>query len=153
MGKRQKQLVLQQGQNDPPVADHPEIIRSRDLFKNTMKQKNLTAKDRTKLRVRKKILNRIDLPRLTVFRSNKKIYAQIIDDKNKKTLVAVHENELVNKDKKIIKMQKAKELGVLIAHKALRKKLIQVVYDRGSHRYHGRVKALADGAREGGLQI
>jgi len=77
------------------------------------------------------------------------IYAQIIDDNKGATLVAANDMELKNKKGK--KMDLAKEVGLLVAKKAQEKKISKVVFDRGGNKYHGRVKALADGAREGGL--
>jgi large subunit ribosomal protein L18 len=91
-------------------------------------------------------------PRLSVFRSNKYIYAQVIDDQTKTTLVEAVEKELGLKEK-LNKSDRAKELGKLIAKKAIAKKIAAVVFDRGSYRYHGRVKAVAEGAREGGLKF
>lgn len=90
-------------------------------------------------------------PRLSVFRSNKKIYAQIIDDKKGKTLVSASEKDLgkINKNKK--KTEIAREVGKILAEKAKKAKISKVFFDRGKYKYHGRVKALAEGAREGGL--
>lgn len=96
----------------------------------------------------KKLRNIAQRPRLSVFRSNKFIYAQIINDIDGKTLVGISEKELTEKG---VKTDKAKKLGMLLAKKALKKKIKTVVFDRGSYAYHGRVKALAEGAREGGL--
>ena len=90
-------------------------------------------------------------PRLTVFRSNKYIYAQIIDDKSGKTIVFVSEKEIETKG--IKKTEKAKVLGQTLAQKAKKKKVDKVIFDKGNYKYHGRVKALAEGAREGGLQF
>ncbi len=94
--------------------------------------------------------------RLSVYRSNKAIYAQIIDDRVGKTLVSVSEKEIKTavvegKEKKMTKIAKAGMVGKLLAEKALEKKIKKVVFDRGSNRYHGRVKALAEGSRAGGL--
>ncbi len=100
-------------------------------------------------RTRNKILVNKTLPRLTVFRSNKNMYAQIIDDAKGMTLVAVNGADVA--DAKANKTAKATELGRKIAEKAVAAKIKNVVFDRGSYRYHGRVKALADAAREGGL--
>lgn len=99
-------------------------------------------------RVRSKIRASKDRPRLCVFRSNKFIYAQIIDDEKGKTLIGVSEKELTEKG---AKSENAKKLGEMLAKKAIAKKIKTVVFDRGSYSYHGRVKALAEGAREGGL--
>ena len=91
-------------------------------------------------------------PRLAVFRSNKAIYAQIIDDKQRKTLVAASSLEL-GKEIKEDKSQQALAVGELLAKKALKAGIKAVVFDRRHYQYHGRVKALADGARKGGLQF
>lgn len=105
-----------------------------------------------RLRVRERIKETSKKPRLSVFRSNKFIYAQIIDDLEGKTIVGVSENNLVSKNN-VKKIDKSKELGLLIAKKALGKKIKEVVFDRGSYKYHGRIKAVAEGAREGGLKF
>lgn len=91
-------------------------------------------------------------PRLSVFRSNKRIYAQLIDDKAGKTLIAASEKEIKSKTKQT-RMEKAELLGEILAKKSLKKKIKQIVFDRSSYRYHGRVKALAEGARKGGLKF
>lgn len=122
-------------------------------------------------RVRAKIKGTAKIPRLCVFRSAKHIYAQLIDDEKSHTLVAGSDLELkrrmqnvkqktkkkeTEKDgKKIItaKVTIAYEIGKLIAEKALKKKINEVVFDRGGYKYHGGVKALAEGARAGGLKL
>lgn len=109
-------------------------------------------KEKRKTRVRMKIKGTAEKPRLSVFRSNKRIYAQLIDDEKGRTLVAASEKEIKFKTKQT-KKEKAASLGEILAEKALKKKIGQVVFDRGSHRYHGRVKALAEGARKGGLKF
>ena len=103
-------------------------------------------------RVRAKIKGTKERPRLCVFRSNQHIYAQLIDDNEGKTLVAVSDRELKTKVKKT-KTDLAKEVGKLIAQKAVSKKIKNIVFDRGGYKYHGRVKALAEAAREGGLEF
>lgn len=108
-------------------------------------------KARRQIRARKKIIAQSTHPRLSVFRSNVRMYAQIIDDTKGITLVSVHEKELT--DATGTKIIKSEKLGELIAKKALEKKIKAVVFDKGSYRYHGRVKAFADGARKGGLQF
>ena len=115
---------------------------------NEIKLKSIRKERRTK-RVRGKILALKKLPRLTVFRSNKYIYAQIIDDKNGRTLVSVSEKE--TKEDALNNIQKAQDMGKIIAKKAVAKKIKNIVFDKGAYKYHGRIKALADGAREGGL--
>ena len=106
-----------------------------------MLEKQIKRKRRHK-RVRAKIKGTAKVPRLCVFRSSKYIYAQIIDDEKGKTLVAVNG-----------KLASAAETGKSIAKKAIEKKINKVVFDRGGYKYHGKVKALADGAREGGLKF
>lgn len=93
------------------------------------------------------------MPRLSVFRSNKYMYAQLIDDGAGKTLLGVSEKQLENKKVKTVKTERAKQLGSLLAQKATVLKVKKVVFDRGSYTYKGRVKSIADGAREGGLQF
>lgn len=112
---------------------------------------NKIRKTKRALRTRKRIMADSGRVRLSVFRSNKHFYAQIIDDKKAVTLVAAGEKELDNA--KMTKIEKAQELGKLLAKKAIAKKIKDVVFDKGSYRYHGRVKAFADGAREGGLNF
>lgn len=110
-----------------------------------------SQKEKRKHRVRMKLRKHNDRPRLTVFRSNRYIYAQIIDDAKGKTLVAAGEKEVSEPIAK--RVEQAFALGKLIAARAKKKKVLEVVFDRGSFAYHGRVKALADGAREGGLRF
>lgn len=113
----------------------------------------LTGWQRRKIRVRKKISGTTERPRLNVFRSNKSIYAQIIDDTTGKTLAAassLHKEILAAKVKK---SDESKLVGALIAKLAKEKGIEKVVFDRSGYIYHGRVKALADGAREAGLQF
>lgn len=88
-------------------------------------------------------------PRLSVFRSNKYFYAQIIDDAKGVTLVNVNGLEFAGE--KSAKTDKARKLGKMIAEKAIKMGIKQIVFDKGSYRYHGRVKSFADAAREGGL--
>lgn len=92
-------------------------------------------------------------PRLCVFRSHQHIYAQLIDDEKGKTIVVASDNAKTRPGKRQSKIDKSKEIGKLIAKKALEKKIEKVVFDRGGYKYHGRVKALAEGAREGGLKF
>jgi len=102
-------------------------------------------------RVRGKVQGTAETPRLSVFRSNKYIYAQLIDDVAGKTVLGVA-GKPEGKDKSM-PTQQAKALGVEIAKKALVKKIQKATFDRGHYKYHGRVKAVAEGAREGGLQF
>lgn len=111
-----------------------------------------TGQTLRKIRVRAKIKGTSEKPRLSIYRSNRFIYAQVIDDESKKTIVGVSEKNLTLKDK-VKKSDRSKELGALIAKKALEKKVKEVIFDRGSYKYHGRVKAVAEGARQGGLKF
>ena len=106
-------------------------------------------------RIRKKVFGTPERPRLCVFRSNKHIYAQIIDDTIGHTLVSAStvDPELREKLQKTWNKEAAREVGKLIAKRALEKGIKKVVFDRGGYRYHGRVKELAEGAREGGLEF
>ncbi|MFA5532500.1 MAG: 50S ribosomal protein L18 [Candidatus Shapirobacteria bacterium] len=108
-------------------------------------------KNRRLKKVRGKISLNLGIPRLTVFRSNQHVWAQIIDDKHGKTLVSTSTKTL--KDTKGTKIERATLVGQEIAKLSLTKKIINIRFDRGLYRYHGRVKALADGARSGGLKF
>lgn len=105
---------------------------------------------RRKGRVRAKVSGTAACPRLAVFRSNRGIYAQIINDEIGRTLAAVSAGEVKKKGKKI---DVSLELGKLVAAKAATKDISRVVFDRNGYKYHGRVKALAEGARAGGLKF
>ncbi|HOB09150.1 MAG: 50S ribosomal protein L18 [Limnochordia bacterium] len=113
------------------------------------------ARERRHLRMRKKVFGTPERPRLSVYRSLNHMYAQIIDDTEGRTLVAASsiEPELRNKLTSTKNKEAAKEVGLLIAKRALEKGITKVVYDRGGNIYHGRIAALADGAREGGLEF
>lgn len=105
-------------------------------------------------RVRGKIRGTSDKPRLTVYRSNKEIYAQVIDDIKGKTLASYSSGKLGKTDrKKMSKKDIAAKVGEEIAKLAVKSKIKNVVFDRGAYRYHGRVKELAEGARKGGLSL
>ena len=108
------------------------------------------ARLRRHRRVRNKISGTAARPRLDVFRSAKHIYAQIIDDEQGVTLVSA---STMDKDFNGGNVEAAAEIGKKVAAKALEKGITEVVFDRGGYVYHGRVKALADGAREGGLKL
>jgi len=114
---------------------------------NLKKQK----KDKRHKRIRARISGTNKIPRLCVFRSNKHVYAQLIDDENGKILLFAKDSEISKKSKG--KINASKEVGKLIAKKAIDKKFEKVVFDRGGYQYHGRVKYLAEGAREGGLKF
>ena len=102
-------------------------------------------------KIRSKLSGSKDRPRLAVFRSSEHIYAQIIDDENGQTVVTV--SDLSMKKGKSTKSDLAKKVGIEIAKKAKEAKIESVVFDRGGHKFHGRVKILAEGAREGGLKF
>jgi len=108
---------------------------------------------RIKQRVRKIINGTPDRPRMTVFRSCKGIYVQLIDDQSGKTLIAASSMEKAMKDAKGNKTEVAKQVGKLVAEKAVQAGISKVVFDRNGYLYHGRVKSLADAAREGGLKF
>lgn len=110
---------------------------------------------RRHIRVRRHVAGTAERPRVSVFRSLSEIYAQVIDDTSGKTLVAASsvDKELREKIGKLKKSEQAKEVGKALAQRAKSKGIQQVVFDRGGYRYHGRVKALAEAAREAGLQF
>lgn len=118
--------------------------------------KKLTIKNKRyiqrKRRVRAKVFGTQKRPRLSVFRSLKHIYAQIIDDENGKTLASASDKE-IKKAKEGNKVSLATLVGEEVAKKAVAKKIKKVVFDKGGSRFHGRVKAVADGARSGGLEF
>jgi large subunit ribosomal protein L18 len=109
----------------------------------------LEARKRRHKKITVKIKGTKNRPRLIVFRSNTNIYAQLIDDESRKTILSASDL----KSKKGVKLENAKKVGLEIAKKALEKKITQCVFDRNGYKYHGRVKALAEGAREGGLKF
>ncbi|MBT3364177.1 MAG: 50S ribosomal protein L18 [Schleiferiaceae bacterium] len=113
-------------------------------------KKAITKRQRIHLRVRKVVNGTADRPRLAVFRSNKEIYAQIIDDVNGKTLATAASLKLGFEGNKT---DVAKQVGMKLAEVAKGKGIETVSFDRGGFLYHGRVKALAEGAREGGLKF
>lgn len=129
---------------------------------NLKKQAN---KLRRKMKIRAKLRHVSERLRLSVFRSNKHIYGQIIDDKNGKTLVQASDLELkinsstegkkapVTKREKIKKIDRAKLVGNLLVQKAKKSKISKVYFDRGGYKYQGRIKTLAEAAREGGLEF
>ena len=116
---------------------------------------SLEARQRRHERIRRHLHGTADRPRLNVFRSLEHIYVQVIDDDLGNTLVAAStvDPELREQLNGLNKSQQATRVGQLVARRALDKGLKKVVFDRGGYPYHGRVKALADGAREGGLEF
>jgi len=108
---------------------------------------------RIKMKIRKRVKGSSSSPRLSVFRSNSEIYAQLVDDKAGKTILAVGSVDKSIKAAKTNKIEKAKMVGKLIAEKAVANGISEVIFDRNGFLYHGRIKSLADGAREGGLKF
>ena len=119
------------------------------------KKSRSIARERRHTRVRKHIFGTAARPRLNVFKSLTGIYAQVIDDMEGNTLISAStiDKELREKMKGLKKVEQAKAIGQAVAERAKSKGILSVVFDRGGFRYVGRVKALADGAREGGLQF
>ena len=128
----------------------------------------LSKRIRRHKRVRAKIRGTADRPRLSVFRSSRHVWAQLIDDVAARTVVAASSKEfhgeprktkgkkqMKDKDQKIgaSKTETAEKIGKIIAERALKKKIMRVVFDRGGYKYHGAVKAVAEGARKGGLKL
>ena len=113
----------------------------------------LDRRNRIQKRIRKIITGTSSSPRLSVFRSNKEIYAQLIDDITSTTFVAASSREESVLNEKLPRVEKAKLVGKLIAERAKTSGIEKVVFDRGGFLYHGRVKALADSAREAGLNF
>jgi len=124
-----------------------------DALIKRIDRKKLRA--RRHLRVRKKISGTPDRPRLCVFRSNKHIYAQVIDDTTGHVLCSAStlDKELRSTLEKTWNKEAAREVGKLVGKRALERGITTVVFDRGGYKYHGRVKELADGAREAGLKF
>jgi len=117
---------------------------------------NLDSRRKIKFRIRKRVAGSPERPRLVVFRSLNNIYAQLVDDINHKTICTVSTLNKEVKDElkdKTTKVSDSKVVGKVIAVKAKEKNINKVVFDRNGYLYHGRVKAVADGAREGGLEF
>ena len=119
----------------------------------------MNAKTKTQRRqnirfgIRTKISGTAARPRLSIFRSNSDIYAQLIDDSKGETLVAVSSKDKSILAQKVTRIEKSKLVGAALAAKAIELGLKEVLFDRGGYLYHGRVKSLADGAREAGLKF
>ena len=118
-----------------------------------MKNKKVFRRNRIKQRVRKSISGTPERPRMSVFRSNRDIYVQLIDDLAGHTLASASSAVADIRDQKITKSAKAAIVGKNIAEKALAASITKVVFDRNGYLYHGRIKSLADAAREGGLMF
>jgi len=110
-------------------------------------------RERRRRRVRSTVHGVANRPRLNVFRSDKHIHVQLIDDEAGHTLAAASTLEKDIQSRKMKKTEQAVAVGKLLAERALAKQITQVVFDRAGYRYHGRVKGVADGAREGGLKF
>ncbi|HPR57162.1 MAG TPA: 50S ribosomal protein L18 [Bacteroidales bacterium] len=118
-----------------------------------IKDKKQYRRYRIKMRIRKGLYGTTQKPRMTVFRSNKEIYAQIIDDLNSRTLISASSLSKDFEKEKMTKTEQAKKVGTLIARKATEAGIETVVFDRNGYLYHGRVKTLADAARAAGLKF
>jgi large subunit ribosomal protein L18 len=117
------------------------------MLKRQLRRKNIHYK------IRKRVKGTAECPRLSVFRSNKQIYVQLIDDIAGQTLLAASTAAKEMQDTKGKKVEMAKAIGKALAEKAIQAGYKSVIFDRSGYLYHGRVKALAEGAREGGLQF
>ena len=115
-----------------------------------MKSKKATRRQSIRYRIRKRVSGSAAAPRMSVFRSNKDIYVQLVDDVNSVTVAAASSRKVSEKGNKT---ETAAQVGKLIAETATEKGINKVVFDRSGYLYHGRVKALAEGAREGGLKF
>ncbi len=121
-----------------------------------MIKKDKNSRSRAKTKIRKKIFGTTDKPRLTVYRSLNNIYAQVVDDSTGTTLASASSlsKEVKEEVKKATgKIARSKIVGKFLAQKTLEKKISSVVFDRNGYRYHGRIQAVAEGAREGGLKF
>jgi len=118
-----------------------------------MRFSKVNRRRRIHWRVRENIKGTAVRPRISVFRSNKSIYCQLIDDVSGNTLIAASSHDKGVATEGSSKIEQAREVGKSLAEKALTANISQVVFDRGGYLYHGRVKALAEGAREGGLKF
>ncbi len=118
---------------------------------NKATAKKVVSRLKKKIRVRKRVLGSSERPRLSVFRSLKHIYAQIIDDSNGQTVASASTREKAFADKS--GKDAAKIIGAEVAKRALAKNVSDVVFDRNGYQYHGRLQALAEGAREAGLKF
>ena len=118
-----------------------------------MNSNKVQARTKIRYRIRRKISGSSNKPRLSVFRSNSDIYVQLINDDNGTTIASASSKEKDIAAQKVNKVEKSKLVGAAVARKASDLGIKDVVFDRGGYLYHGRVKAVAEGAREGGLQF
>ncbi len=116
-----------------------------------IQESKIHTRNRRKVRVRSNVRGTAERPRLTVFRSNRAMWAQVIDDRSGRTLVSASTANVTGKD--LSKTDQAAKVGQILAERAKAAGIERVVFDRGPYLYHGRVKALADGAREAGLDF
>ncbi|MBU0707826.1 50S ribosomal protein L18 [Patescibacteria group bacterium] len=116
----------------------------------SLQKKKVIGRQRRRIRVRAKVMGTSARPRMCVFRSLKHIYVQLIDDQKGRTLVSVSDESL---DKSLKGSKAAEAVGLSVSKKALANKITQVVFDRSGYKYHGRVKALAEATRKGGLKF
>lgn len=112
-----------------------------------------TRRSKRKTRIRKKLYGTSKRPRVSVFRSNRYIYVQVIDDDKQRTIVGLSEKKLSSKDRSGTKIDRANKLGKNLADLLKKKKISQVVFDRSGYKYHGRIKAVAEGLREVGIEL
>ncbi len=133
------------------LLNESKVIRQHNLQNKIMKTTNSKVASRTRrhARIRSKISGTKEMPRLSIFKSNKHISAQLIDDSSGKTLASVHSRDVKGKGM----MEKSVKVGEEMAKKAIALKVEKIVFDRGGFIYTGAVKALADGARAGGLKF
>ncbi len=130
---------------------YDKLVKEFNNMKKNAEKKKRQARLRRHKRVRARVFGTAEVPRLCVYRSNKGMFVQLIDDQAGRTLVSAN-----NKEVKVdggSKTEVAREIGKLIAKKALEKNISKVVFDRGGYKYHGRVRAVAEGARENGLNF
>lgn len=121
------------------------------VHKHTSQKKVIRYK--RKKRIRSRLSGTTEQPRLSVFRSNANLYVQVVDDASGKTLLSASTMEKANRGKIKNNLEGAKQLGQLIAKRATEKQISKVVFDRSGYLYHGKIKALADAAREAGLKF
>lgn len=112
---------------------------------------NKLRKQKRHLKIRSKVVGSLERPRLVVFRSNQHIYGMLVDDSKGQTLLRISDKVVGQKD--LTKVEKARAVGRELAAVASKTKIRRVIFDRAGYLYHGRVKALAEGAREGGLEF
>jgi large subunit ribosomal protein L18 len=118
-----------------------------------LKNKKANRRFKIKQRIRKTVSGTAERPRMTVFRSNKQIYVQLIDDHSGTTMLSASSREKGLEEAKVTKIEQAEKVGTLIAEKAKAAGIESVVFDRNGYLYHGRVKSLAEAARKGGLKF